>query len=91
MPRITNTKIEYVIAIFLTSRNCEAVTGRPWSAINAIARESEIAAIMHGAVKMYPAAEIIAAIHAQAAKTAPVTEAEQADALLADLGFEVRP
>jgi hypothetical protein len=86
----SNTKIEYVSAAFLTSRNCEVVIGRPWDAINAIAREAGIAAVMQGRVKHYPADRIIAAILAQAAKTAPVTESEQADALLAEIGFEVR-
>ena len=84
--------IEYVSAVYLTSRNCEHVIGRPWEAVRKIATQAQppIKPLRHGGVLMFDAAAIIGAIRAQAEPKVPLSERDEAAALLAELGVELR-
>lgn len=90
-----NSHIEYLAPLVISSRNCEPVTGIPWESLRELMRAHGHAPLQIGAAKrVFRAADVLAALEAEHAKRVaergPLTEAEEARALLAELGFEAR-
>jgi len=89
-----NDKTEFMAPLFVTSRNCEVVVGRPWRAMLEFAERHNIEILSTGPhVRMIPAEQLIVAIRAEAAAHAPppLNEEQEAAAMIRNLGYQALP
>jgi len=87
-------KTEFLAPLFVTSRNCDVVVGRPWRAMLDLAERHNIEILNTGPhVRMIPAEQLVAALRAEAAAhtpAPPLNEDQEAAALIRTLGFQTR-
>lgn len=79
-------------ALFVTSRNADAVLGLPWETALALAKQHGIQVLTIGPRRrLIPAADLVRAIRAEHERRQalfPLTEVQEVDALLRSWGVE---